>query len=135
MLYDPKKSAAYNRQRVAIVIAHELAHQWFGNLGRSLEQPHPPHLVLSMQITLSVTMEWWSDLWLKEGFASYLEYVAVDAVSFKFDRGKFAYLVDLYFIHYLLRCFRHSIRPVKKPQTVEANSAVVWADRIPFKKL
>ena len=42
---------------VAIVIAHELAHQWFGNL---------------------VTMEWWTDLWLNEGFASYIPYLAID---------------------------------------------------------
>lgn len=45
---------------MAIVIAHELAHQWFGNL---------------------VTPDWWSDLWLNEGFASYIEYVGVNHVS------------------------------------------------------
>lgn len=61
-MYDPARSSSINKQRVATVIAHELAHQWFGNL---------------------VTMEWWSDLWLKEGFASYLEYVGVDAVRKK----------------------------------------------------
>ena len=57
LLIDPEHSAASAKQRVAIVIAHELAHQWFGNL---------------------VTMEWWTHLWLNEGFASWIEYLAVD---------------------------------------------------------
>ncbi len=57
LLVDPEHSSAANKQWVALVIAHELAHQWFGNL---------------------VTMEWWTHLWLNEGFASYIEYLAVD---------------------------------------------------------
>ena len=48
------------RQQVALVIAHELAHQWFGNL---------------------VTMKWWDDLWLNESFANMMEYVCVDAIE------------------------------------------------------
>lgn len=57
LLVDPEHTSARTRQWVALVIAHELAHQWFGNL---------------------VTMEWWTHLWLNEGFASYIEYLAVD---------------------------------------------------------
>lgn len=64
VLVDPEHSSTQNRQRVALVIAHELAHQWFGNL---------------------VTMEWWTHLWLNEGFATYMEYVAIDAVYPKWN--------------------------------------------------
>jgi len=53
MLYDEKESSTKAQQNVASVIAHELAHMWFGNL---------------------VTPEWWSYLWLSEAFATYFEY-------------------------------------------------------------
>ncbi|XP_008808926.2 aminopeptidase M1-like [Phoenix dactylifera] len=59
LLYDARHSAAANKQRVAIVVAHELAHQWFGNL---------------------VTMEWWTHLWLNEGFATWVSYLAADSL-------------------------------------------------------
>ncbi len=64
LLVDPEHSSASNKQWVALVIAHEIAHQWFGNL---------------------VTMEWWTHLWLNEGFASYIEYLAVDKLFPEWD--------------------------------------------------
>lgn len=64
LLYSPEKSAPSYKQNVAYVVAHEIAHQWFGNL---------------------VTMQWWDELWLNEGFATWVGYYAVDHLFPEWD--------------------------------------------------
>ena len=59
LLADPATASVSTRQYIATVIAHELSHQWFGNL---------------------VTMKWWNNLWLNESFATLMEYLATDAL-------------------------------------------------------
>ena len=95
---------------VALTVAHELSHQWFGNL---------------------VTMKWWDDLWLNESFASIMEYKAVDAIYPEFD------IFDEFFTRDCLNALRRdaepdvqSVRqPVYSPEDIEGlfDGAIVYS--------
>ena len=65
LLIDPDRSTQHERQLVADVVAHELAHMWFGDL---------------------VTMNWWNGIWLNEAFATFMEIAACDAFAPEWER-------------------------------------------------
>jgi aminopeptidase N len=66
LLFDPRSSTELDRQVVFLVVSHEMAHQWFGDL---------------------VTMAWWDDLWLNEGFARWMQTYAADDLHPEWDTG------------------------------------------------
>ena len=66
LLFDPTTSTEQDRQLVFLVVSHEMAHQWFGDL---------------------VTMAWWDDLWLNEGFARWMQTYAADDLHPEWETG------------------------------------------------
>lgn len=59
-LIDEYNSSLGHKLLVLHIVAHEVSHQWFGNI---------------------ITPKWWSYLWLKEGFAEFFEFIVIDSVG------------------------------------------------------
>ena len=105
------KSAALGAKKsVALTVAHELSHQWFGDL---------------------VTMAWWDDLWLNESFASVMEYYAVDYIHPEYNIFESFFTSDCYAA--LLRDAHEGVQSVhqdvKTPEEISTlfDSAIVYA--------
>ncbi|XP_070687597.1 alanyl (membrane) aminopeptidase-like b [Pempheris klunzingeri] len=103
LLYEDGVSSLLHKEVIATIIAHELAHQWFGNL---------------------VTMKWWNEIWLNEGFATYLSYFAVDDADDTFK------MKDAFFVSNLHAAFEEdalaSSHPLSPPQDdVQTTSQII----------
>ncbi len=100
LMIDEEKASSQQKQRVATVVAHELAHQWFGNL---------------------VTMAWWDGLWLNEGFAAFMQHFAVDVILPEYKMWE-QYTTDAFSAAQRLDALKSShpvIVPIKHAEEVE----------------
>lgn len=101
LMYDPQETPTKLQEYIAVIMAHELAHQWFGNL---------------------VTMKWWNDLWLNEGAATFFEYKGVNHIFPEWD------MMDLFILHKTQRALEldalansHPVSvPVENPVEIES---------------
>ncbi|XP_037041588.1 puromycin-sensitive aminopeptidase-like [Bradysia coprophila] len=92
VLVDPENTSSIRKQMIALTVGHEIAHQWFGNL---------------------VTMEWWTHLWLNEGYASFVEFLCVNELFPEYDIWT-QFVADVYTRALALDCLKNS-HPIEVP--------------------
>ncbi|CAF4129818.1 unnamed protein product, partial [Rotaria sordida] len=95
LLFDENKGSTSQQRRVTVLVTHEIAQQWFGNL---------------------VSPAWWSELWLKEGFANYMETLTADFIepSWKQD--------DLFVIEQMFPFMEADSLPTSRPISIDSTS-------------
>lgn len=100
LLVDMDNTSTTRKQRIALLVSHEIAHQWFGNL---------------------VTMKWWDDLWLNEGYASFVEFLCVNHLYPEYDIWT-QFVTDTYIPALELDALKntHSIQiPINHPSEID----------------
>jgi aminopeptidase N len=104
ILYDPKKSSHDQKEQAFGIMAHEMAHQWFGNL---------------------VTMAWWDNLWLNEGFASWMASKTTDTLNPDWNTWV---RVDAQKLGLMARDARKSTHPIQRPVVSESQIGDAFDD-------
>ncbi|XP_055385276.1 puromycin-sensitive aminopeptidase [Condylostylus longicornis] len=92
LLVDSANTSSIRKQSIALTVGHEIAHQWFGNL---------------------VTMEWWTHLWLNEGYASFVEFLCVNHLFPEYDIWT-QFVTDMYTRALESDCLKNS-HPIEVP--------------------
>ncbi|KAL6122527.1 hypothetical protein NUSPORA_00375 [Nucleospora cyclopteri] len=108
VLYNPETTCLKNQKKIAELVCHEIAHMWFGNL---------------------VTLKWWNDLWLNEGFATYASFLALSNLmqiewdveaDFIYNNVELALLVDSTTDSYKLRV------NINDPSDISYYNTFIW---------
>ena len=100
LLYKEGVSALENKQLISLIVSHELAHNWFGNL---------------------VTPSWWTNLWLNEGFASYFMYLGADHVHPEFKH------MEQFVIDKVQHVFSIDVKEKSHPISIDAEHQLdIW---------
>ncbi|CAF2124843.1 unnamed protein product [Rotaria magnacalcarata] len=110
LVFDEKTGSTSQQQYVTLIVAHEIAHQWFGNL---------------------VSPAWWGELWLKEGFANYMETVASDFIEPSWRQE------ELFVIEKIFSFMKADSLPTSRPISVESTNLAdifLMFDRITYDK-
>ncbi|KAM4808225.1 aminopeptidase Q [Rhinophrynus dorsalis] len=113
LTYDPDQKFSNAKALTCLIVSHEIGHQWFGNL---------------------VTMKWWNDIWLNEGFASYMEFLGASFIEPKLK------LNELFVMHNLQHIFERDALAssravsVKEEEIQEAEHIIKFFDMFTYSK-